>query len=411
MSTRTGFWEQIASFGALCRAARRAALGKRRVAGVARWLADLEPNALRLERELQAGTWRPGRPTTFVIHDPKTRTITAAPFEDRVVHHALMDALEPLLERRMLYESFACRRGKGTHAALCHARRELRRHGWFLKLDIERCFESIGHDVALACLARVVREPRALGLAERIVRAGGREKRGLPIGNLSSQWLANLVLDRVDHFVKEELRAPGYVRYMDDFVLFAGDKAALAGWHRDLAGFLEKRLGLRIKERATILAPARQGLPFLGWRLYRGTVRLRPENLRRTRARLARRAWEHRTGRIDDARLAASVASVMEHLGRSVGLRRRLCAGIVALFDAPAPSDRVRAQGAANRVNRGGSFDNAASNARSANRNDNTPSNADTNLGVRPAKATHRPIAAAAGAPRFAGAGSAAPCP
>ncbi len=129
-------WPEIVSFGNLVRAARRAALGKRDVAGVARFLADLEPNVLRLQRELEAGTWAPGRAFTFEIHDPKTRTITAAPFADRVVHHALIDVLEPRLERRMLFESFACRRGKGTHRALAHGL--VRRYPWFLKLDVTR---------------------------------------------------------------------------------------------------------------------------------------------------------------------------------------------------------------------------------------------------------------------------------
>lgn len=119
-------WPEIASFGNLVRAARRAALGKRDVAGVARFLADLEPNVLSLQRELEAGTWAPGRAFTFEIHDPKTRTITAAPFADRVVHHALIDVLEPHLERRMLYESFACGAGRaqknhrGTESAEEH---------------------------------------------------------------------------------------------------------------------------------------------------------------------------------------------------------------------------------------------------------------------------------------------------
>ncbi len=409
MRGRPGLWAEIAAFRPLCRAARRAARGKRRVLGVARWMADLEPNALRLERSLGDGSWRPARPTTFVIHDPKTRTITAAPFGDRVVHHALMDALEPHLERRMMFESFACRRGKGTHRALGHARRLLRRHGWFLKLDIARCFDSIDHGVALAALSRVIADARALELAERIVSAGGKEGRGLPIGNLTSQWLANLVLDRLDHFVKEELRVPGYVRYMDDFVLFADEKAALRGWYGDVAGFLAEHLKLDLKDRATLLAPARQGLPFLGWRTYRRMTRLRPENLRRVRARLWARAAEHRAGRIDDARLAASVASVMEHLrhGRSPGLRRRLSEELGAPSDAPCSSVRRRAPGSANRVNRGGSFNNTAQNARSANRNNDTPTNANRNLGVRPAKAAHRPIVPETGE-RLPGSG--APC-
>ena len=320
-------WEEIASFRSLCTAANRAARGKRRVAAVARWLADLEPNALRLERELRAGTWRPGTPTTFVIHDPKTRTITAAPFEDRVVHHALMDRLEPLIEARLGPETFACRRGKGTHAALRHARDLVRRFSWFLKLDVARCFDSIRHDLALEALAEVTSDARALELAAHIVRAGGQGGRGLPIGNLTSQWLANLFLGRLDRFVTEELGLGGYVRYMDDFVLFADEKPVLRAAHAHVERLLAERLDLRLKQRATLLAPTRVGLPFLGWRIYRGTSRLRPQNLRRTRARLRRRAWQQREGRIAYDAYRAAVRSVFEHLrhGSTLGLRRRLC--------------------------------------------------------------------------------------
>jgi hypothetical protein len=108
----------------------------------------------------RAGDWRPGRAFTFEIHDPKLRTITAAPFRDRVVHHAVMDVLEPVLERRMIDASLACRRGKGTHAALLHARRLVRRHAWFLKMDVARCFDSLRHDVVLSTLARAVKDAR-----------------------------------------------------------------------------------------------------------------------------------------------------------------------------------------------------------------------------------------------------------
>lgn len=398
MSPVADLWDEIAAFEPLCRAARRAAAGKRRVRSIARWLAELEPNVLRLERELRAGVWRPGRPTTFTIHDPKTRTITAAPFEDRVVHHALMDRLEPLFEERMIEASFACRKGKGTHAALRRARRLVRRHERFLKLDVRRCFDSLDHDVALDSMRAVVSDERVLALCERIVRSGGESGRGLPIGNLTSQWLANLILNRLDHFVTGELRVPGYLRYMDDFVLFSDSATELRRAQRDVAAFLATRLRLELKERATIHAPASQGLPFLGWRIYRGTTRLRPANLRRMRARLRHRAWEHRSGRIGEERFHAAVRSAMEHLrhGNTLSLRR----GWIEDLRARAPErrslevfERGRAIGAAHRVNRGGSFNDTAVNARSANRNDTTPSNADNDLGVRPAKAPHRQTA------------------
>lgn len=320
-----GLWPALVTFEHLRRSAQRAARGKRRVADVACFLADLEPRVLGLQRELQSDTWRPAPAFTFTIHDPKTRLITAAPFRDRVVHHALMDRLEPVFERRMVFESFACRRGKGTHAALVFARRQVRRFSFFLKLDVRKCFDSLDHEVVLDTLARTVKDRRVLHLAERIVRVGGREGVGLPIGNLTSQWLCNLVLDRLDHHVKEALRIPSYVRYMDDFALFTNDKERLRAAHDEVRGFLHEHLHLALKDEATVLAPAREGLPFLGWRIYRGTVRLRSGNLRRMRSRVKQRLWEHRHGLIDEDKLLASLASVCEHLrhGATRALRRR----------------------------------------------------------------------------------------
>jgi len=343
-------WPRIVAFESLRLAALRAARSKRTARGVALFLADLEPEILKLRRELEAGAWRPGRAFTFEIHDPKTRTITAAPFRDRVVHHALMDALEPVFERRMVFETFACRRGKGTHRALRHARGLVRRYPWFLKLDVRKCFDSLDHEVVLETVARVVKDRRVLELCRHIVEKGGREGVGLPIGNLTSQWFCNLVLDRLDHFVKEGLRIPGYVRYMDDFVLFDRAKGRLRGAHDSVRAFLLERLRLRIKDRATVLAPASEGLPFLGWRIFRGTVRLQGRNLRRLRARVKMRLWEERTGRIGAESLATSLRSLAEHLrhGNTLSLRRGWLEGL-ALPEARAPPEAVGSGGSRSR--------------------------------------------------------------
>ncbi len=319
-------WPQIISFENLLQASRRAALGKRRVKTVAVFLDRVEPEVLQLQRELESGLYRPGEPTTFVIRDPKERTITVAPFRDRVVHHALIDPLEPIFERRMIADSFACRRGLGTHRALRRAQAHVRRYAYSLKLDVRKCFDSIGHNVVMDMLGRILKDRRVLALAERIVRAGGDGRgMGLPIGNLTSQWFANLVLDRLDHHVKEVLRVPGYVRYMDDFVLFSSDKRRLRAALSEVQDYLKETLHLELKERATRLAPAHCGLPFLGWSIFRGTMRLQPENRRRTKARLRHRAWQHRTGRIDEAKYVASLSSVFAHLqhGSTLGLRRQ----------------------------------------------------------------------------------------
>jgi retron-type reverse transcriptase len=340
MRRHGGLWPRIASFDNLCRAAQRAARGKKKVAGVARFLERLEPEALSLLRELEEGSYRPGRAFAFVIRDPKERTITAASFRDRVVHHALIDPLEPLFDRRMVFESFACRRGKGTHAALAHARRCVRRRAWFLKLDIRSFFPSIDHPVVMETLGRILKDRRVLDLCQVIVTSGGstgRPRVGLPIGNLTSQWFANLVLDRLDHFVKEGLRIRGYVRYMDDFVLFGERKEALSEALRTVGAFLTETLHLCLKDRATILAPSWQGLPFLGFRIHPGTTRLRPGNLRRTRSRLRTRLWQYRQGILTEEKLGDCVRSVACHLdhGSTLGLRRRLFAPVPAARSPP----------------------------------------------------------------------------
>jgi RNA-directed DNA polymerase len=382
-------WDEVVSFPNLLRAAERAAAGKRTTKGVATFMARVEPEVLALQRELIAGTWLPGVPTTFTIRDPKVREITAAPFRDRVVHHALIDVLEPWLDRRMVPHSFACRRGKGQHAALRHAQRLVRQHGWFLKLDVQGFFPSLAHDVVLDVLRRVLKDRRALSLCEVLVRHGGRDGCGLPIGNLTSQWFANLVLDRMDHWLVEDLRVPGYVRYMDDFVLFAPDKPTLRGWLAMIDAFLAG-LRLRLKERATLLAPTSQGLPFLGCRIYRSTVRLRPENRARMRARLRHREWQFRCGHFDEQRLADCVRSSLAHMAHAntLGLRRAWFA-----------SRRERIVGSSNRCNRGGNFDNDPDNAQSGNRNNNSPTNRNDDLGLRAAKTSIRLIPAVAHAP------------
>jgi hypothetical protein len=293
---------------------------------VVRFLHRLEPEVLQLQRELLTNQWHPGLHECFEIRDPKVRTITAVPFRDRVVHHALIRPLEPLFERRMIPNSFACRRGKGTHAALRRARQLVRRFRYFLKLDVASFFPSVHHEVVRETLARIIKDRSVLALCDRIL-AGPADRSssvGLPIGSLTSQWFANLVLDRADHFVKEQLRVRGYVRYMDDTVLCGEGRAELWRAHAHFRDYLKTRLRLQLKESATRLAPVSEGLPFLGWRIFPGTIRLQPENLRRYRWRLRLRRWQWESGLCDEESYRQAVASVYAHIrhGSTLGLRR-----------------------------------------------------------------------------------------
>jgi len=162
-------WADVVAFPSLLQTAHRAALGKRTARSVARFSERAEPEVLRLQRELEAGAWRTGRAATFEISDPKRRTITAVPFRDQVVHHALMAVLEPVFERRMVFDSYACRRGKGTHAALQRARQFVRRFAYFLKLDVKSFFASVPHAAVRETLAHVVKDRRVPALCAAIL--------------------------------------------------------------------------------------------------------------------------------------------------------------------------------------------------------------------------------------------------
>jgi len=313
-----GLFDEIAAYGNLVAAARRAARGKRSSAAVALFLRDLEPEVLALERELTAGTYRPGRYRTFIITDPKQRQITVAPFRDRVLHHAVSGVVEPYFERLFIHDSYACRRGKGTLRAVARAQHFCRRSDYFLKLDVRSFFHSIRHD--------------------------------------------------------------GYLRYMDDLVLFGRDKATLWTSGGLVSDFLAQRLQLALKDSATLLAPVTQGLPFLGRRVYPNLVRIRRQNLRRSMQR-----WQRRRARAvagDQMRqplLAHSASAIFAHLAQADSLRLRQ--DIVAQLggdcgQTPGPG--------ANRVIRGGSWNNNARNCRSANRNNNNPDNENNNNGFRP---------------------------
>lgn len=325
MRRRGHLFERVVAWPNLLRAARVAARGKRGRPEVAAFLFDLEPRLLALQASLADGSWRPGPFRVFRIRDPKPRTISAAPFGDRVVHHALMHVLDPLFDRSQPGQSYACRRGKGTHAAVAKTQSLCRRYRYVLKGDVEAFFETVHHGVTKGLVRRVLKDRRVLDLLDRIVDSGGCEDRGLPIGNLTSQYLANHVLSRLDWFVIQRLGSPAYLRYMDDFLVFGDDRAALHGRCAEIRAFLRDGLQLELKERATRVQPTHVGLPFLGMQIFPGTVRVDPGRLRRSRRRLAS-AERRLAADENDASARASSACVYAHLSHASArsLRRQM---------------------------------------------------------------------------------------
>ena len=318
---------RVASFSTLVAAAREAARGHRRSAEVADFLLEVEGNCLALERELLAGSYRPGTYRIFRIRDPKPRVISAAPFRDRVVHHALCSEIEPALERGAAPESFACRRGKGTLAALRHARAMARRFRYALKLDVRHFFETASHAVLRRLLFRRIADPELRGLIDRLLDAGAPGSlpgRGLPIGNLTSQHFANFYLGPLDRLVKRELRPGGYGRYMDDILLFSLHKEPLWAAHQRIRRLVRDGLKLELRAEVTRLAPVTEGVPFLGFRVFPGTVRFDPWRVRRWWRRMAALEARLDAGTIteeDATRSAASLVGWAMH-GDTMMLRR-----------------------------------------------------------------------------------------
>lgn len=335
----------LTDFANLRLAAQKAARGKRGHGPAARFEFQLADELLALQTDLREFGYRPGGYASFYIHEPKRRLISAAPFRDRVVHHALMNIIEPLFERQFHPHSYANRKGKGTHAALDQFTAYARRYKYVLRLDIVQHFPSIDHVILRHELARVIPDPAVLWLCDQIL-ASGRgilseqyqmvyfpgddllaplRPRGLPIGNLTSQFWSNVYLNPFDWFVTRELRCPAYLRYVDDFALFSDSKRQLWGWKQRIIDRLA-RLRLTIHPGPAQVTPTAHGSPWLGWQVFPDHRRLKPENVRKFRHKLARLQDDLNHGRIPIEKMHASVQGWVNHAryGDTWGLRRRL---------------------------------------------------------------------------------------
>lgn len=346
MKTYKNLYPQIYTFSNLYWSFRDARRGKRDRAAVASFEFELESNLWTIQRQLREQTYRPGSYTNFTIREPKQRLISAAPFPDRVVHHALCNVIEPIWEKRFIHTSFACRVGKGTHRALDCCEKWIRRYRYAFHGDIVKYFPAIDHAILRALLARRIADEQTMGLIDLILDGGAGiqagegapvflpgddlfaalRRRGLPIGNLTSQFWANVYLHELDKFVKHELRCPAYLRYMDDFVLFSDDKAQLWDWHSAIRQFLADRLRLVLHPRKSVVFPTHTGIDFCGFRIYPTHRRLRRSSVRRFVRRLCRQRDAFQAGDLSYEEMTTSVKAWIAHAehGDTWRLRERI---------------------------------------------------------------------------------------
>jgi retron-type reverse transcriptase len=340
---------------------------KRNTVNQLRFEADLEANLVALYRDLVEGRYRIGRSIAFVIRHPKIREIWAADFRDRVVHHLIYGAVRDRFERRFIRDSYACIPGRGTHDGMRRVSgfarsitRNWTRDAFFLKADIANFFGSIDRHILLGLVLRHVEEDWLRALIGQIALHDPRENavfrssqalfaqvpkhksllhapdgKGLPIGNLTSQFFANIYLNELDQFVKHRLRARYYGRYVDDLVLLHDDPGVLNSWYDQIDGFLQDRLALRLHPGKKHLNRAETGIDFTGFIIKPGRTYLRRSSLARCRRKIA--GWERSDNPHDSAaltRLSHSMNSYLGQLRQVDGFKARkgLCQRVESLF-------------------------------------------------------------------------------
>ncbi len=348
MKRHGGLWNALTSFSNLVRAAEKARRGKSRLANVARFHYDLENQICKLQDELRDKTYQPGEYRTFQIFEPKLRMISAAPYRDRVVHHALCGILEFVFDPTFVFDSYACRRGKGTHAAVDRFTEFARRNRYVLKCDVQKFFPSVDHEMLKGLIARKIKDRDVLWLANRIIDGSNEQepifewfagddlftlterRRGLPIGNQTSQFFANVFLNPFDHFVKQTLQARNYIRYVDDFVIFSDDKAWLADVRERCREFLAS-LRLRLHRRKSVISRVGDGTRFLGYRVFPDHRLLVRENVTRFRRRMRRLQKSFARGETRAEAIGRRVASWIGHAKHAdtFHLRERLFERII----------------------------------------------------------------------------------
>jgi retron-type reverse transcriptase len=314
MKTQKNLFGPVIAFQNLYRAFIQARHGKRHQAEVQRFECHLEERLLEIQEELLHERYRWGEYHAFRISDPKPRLIHAAPFRDRVVHHALHQVMESIFDPSLIFDTYACRKGKGTLAAVLRYDAFVRRlggKGFVLQCDIHRYFASVDHGILKALLRKRIGDPKLLRLLDSLIDTHQENgPKGIPIGNLTSQLFANLYLSLLDHFIKEQLRQRDYLRYMDDFVILGREKGELWKVLHGVRACLADHLRLELNPKRVAVMSIEKGIDFLGYVIFPGGYkRIRRRNVVNFRRKLKRLATGYAEGTIPYDQARASMAS------------------------------------------------------------------------------------------------------
>ena len=321
MKTHKRLYEKVYSTENLLYAFMKARKGKSKKNYVVNFELDLERNIAMLQRDLRLKIYYPSRLRKFIIRDPKTRTIHSSIFRDRIVHHAVINIIQPFYENIFIYDSFASRKKKGSHLAVKRFElfikkvssngKKIKKHfnnnsvrGYVLKADIKHYFATIDQEILLNILRKKIKDEDFIKLVEIILNKFDTKTKGkgLPLGNYTSQFFANVYLNHLDYFVKHKLKAKYYIRYVDDFVILHKDKETLNNY-RDK---IEKYLGflkLELHQEKSEIHALRNGITFLGYRIFYHYRLLRKRNIRYFKRKLNKKLELYRRNMIDEKEL------------------------------------------------------------------------------------------------------------
>jgi retron-type reverse transcriptase len=269
---------------------------------------SLEQNLITLQKELIEKTYAVGAYRPFIVYEPKKRQIVALPFRDRIVQHALNNIIEPVFDRRMITDSYACRIGKGTHAAAKRISYFMGKPSniYYLKMDVKSFFASIDRDILKIIVRNIIEDNDILWLIDVILDSS--PVSGMPIGNLMSQLFANVYLHELDHLCKNVLGVPYYVRYMDDVLILSHSKSYLQAVLANITEFISTHLALELNHK-TGIGKCKDGIEFVGYRIWRNLRLIKKQSLTRMKKKV--RAWK--SGKIQDEKFTASLGSWMGH--------------------------------------------------------------------------------------------------
>lgn len=280
MKTYKNLFQKVYKYDNLHNAYLKARRGKKNVVDVIEFTYNLEDELLNLQLELQNQTYKTGKYRHFTIFEPKERKISALPFRDRIVHHAICFIIEPIFEKKFIYDSYACRKGKGTHTGVDKLQKFIRKTNndyYVLKCDISKYFFNVDHEILKQIIRKKIADKNLLRLLDNIINS---TEKGIPIGNLTSQLFANIFLNELDEFVKYELKIEYYIRYMDDFVLLHKSKQELQRLKREIDLFLIS-IKLTLHPKKVNIFPVALGIDFLGYRIFDNHRLIRKSTVKR----------------------------------------------------------------------------------------------------------------------------------